>query len=72
MFMVPILHVDSEMSMERCSRCSRAIDTDQDCECVVQVIAFGDDGAFDDVIMCELCREEKDEAEALEEIGVDL
>jgi hypothetical protein len=59
------------MSMIRCSKCSLVVDSDDDPEMFVEVITFGDDGATETVVMCETCRE-KEEAEALEEMGVDL
>jgi hypothetical protein len=47
------------MSMIRCDRCSRLIDSDDDPECFVQVIDHGDDGATKDAVLCEPCREKQ-------------
>lgn len=47
------------MSIIRCDRCSRLIDSDFDAECFVQVMDYGDDGATKDAVLCEPCREKQ-------------
>ena len=47
------------MSMCVCYRCSAYIDSDDDPECFVQVLDYGDDGATKDAVLCEPCREKQ-------------
>lgn len=47
------------MSMCRCDRCSRAIDSDEDMECFVEHPAHSISGA-PDIVLCEPCRERDD------------
>lgn len=48
------------MSMDRCSRCSRIIDTDYDLECYVPDPRHSLAG-HPDICVCERCREREEE-----------
>jgi hypothetical protein len=50
------------MSVIRCDKCSRLIDSDEDLECFIQVIY---DGATWDAVRCEVCRDREEEMEVM-------
>ena len=50
------------MSMVRCGRCDRLVDSDDDCECFVE-------SAEGDQILCEHCRDKLDVPSAIDRIA---
>ncbi len=50
------------MSMVRCGRCDRMIDSDDDCECFIE-------DAAGDHILCEFCRDKLDIPAAVDRIA---
>jgi hypothetical protein len=54
------------MSIIRCDRCSRLIDSDYDLECFCEVMDYGDDGATKTRVLCEPCRDDEIEVEDME------
>lgn len=48
------------MSIDICADCERLVDTDDDCEAYIEIVAYGDDGATETICCCEWCRDRRE------------